>query len=113
MKLGVRLPIAILIVVLLASSAFGAPVWQQRPTGYVNDFAHGSRQEKSIPRLALSERGVVAADRLFLRTEHYGRRLHESGAPAIAMLQWQHWARLGMRFSMQHRDRVRLSETLL
>src|SRR5678815_1919031 len=40
MKLGVRLPIAILIVVLLASSAFGAPVWQQRPTGYVNDFAH-------------------------------------------------------------------------
>lgn len=40
MKLGVRLPIAILIVVLLASSAFAAPVWQQRPTGYVNDFAH-------------------------------------------------------------------------
>jgi uncharacterized protein len=40
MKLGAKPAIVVLIVVLLATSAFAAPAWQQRPTGYVSDFAH-------------------------------------------------------------------------
>jgi uncharacterized protein len=40
MKLGAKPAIEILIVVLLSSFAWGAPAWEQRPTGYVNDFAH-------------------------------------------------------------------------
>ena len=40
MKLGAKPAIGILIVLLLSSFAWAAPAWEQRPTGYVNDFAH-------------------------------------------------------------------------
>jgi len=40
MKLGAKPAIGILIVLLLSSFAWAAHAWEQRPTGYVNDFAH-------------------------------------------------------------------------
>ena len=40
MKLGAKPAIGILIVLVVSSFAWGAPAWEQRPTGYVNDFAH-------------------------------------------------------------------------
>ena len=40
MKFNAKPAIGILIVVLMSSVAWSAPAWEQRPTGYVNDFAH-------------------------------------------------------------------------